>query len=189
MHAIMALLCSILVSLAFVTGVRAEKPQALATAGGPFTEQHRKAIASLADKHGFVMPDYEFETPGKDVPEGLQRFIGIWIDTAARGGTSRKLMLIVTRVDKEGKAHGYHPFGSAGPKSFSKAPAGVHTVRGTITADTLTFFDSSGKRTYKFTLTAANRMNHFYSNERGQTRSDVLLPFWTLIEAKQSAKR
>jgi hypothetical protein len=82
-------------------------PYRVAQAGGLFNEQDAKRLLSLAGKHQLPLPDFNIELPHGDVPGTLRGFVGIWADLEGRARKVRDTLLIVTRVDKEGRADGY----------------------------------------------------------------------------------
>jgi hypothetical protein len=153
-------------------------------AGGLFAEQDGKRLRAHVERHQLVLPDFRFEIPGADVPLAHKRFIGVWVD---EGRVGRRLMMIITRVDKEGRADGFWLFGPSVPSGFTQGPAGVFKIAGRISEDTLRFTSPRGDENYKHTLSGKN-ISYFYSNAKGQTVSAAFLPLWTLVEAQQAAK-
>jgi uncharacterized caspase-like protein len=154
-----------------------------------FTEQDAKRLQALGSKHGLVLPEFQMEMPAPDVPAPLRRFVGIWFDETGGEGANKgkKNMLIVTRVDKNGRAEGYLAHGPPTPTSYSRKPAGSLGFIGRITESTLRF--SSGAVTYSNRLTPDNRIYYLYSNSKGQTASRYLNPVWTLSDVERSTKR
>src|SRR5262245_35395141 len=92
-------------------------------AGGLFGEQDAKGIRAHAALHGINVPDFHFEVPADDVPLGYRPFIGVWVN---QGQTGRRLMIIVTRVAKDGSADGYWTYGPPGPTGGE--PANVFKI-------------------------------------------------------------
>ena len=162
---------------------------AVEQAGGLFSERDAQRLQSLADKHQLPLPDFQIEVPSVDVPASLRRFVGVWVDPEANARKVRDVMLIVTRVDKEGRADGYWTYGPPGPQSFDQGRALAFRMLGTITDGSLRFSSPSGWATYRHRLTTNGRMDYFYSNTKGQTANGVLIPVWTLVEAERAAKR
>ena len=158
-------------------------------AGGLFSEQDAKRLQSLADKHRLLLPDFQIELPDGDVPAPLRGFVGIWADTGGSARRSRDLMLIVTRVDKEGRADGYWVYGPPGSNSFTQNPPSAFKVAGTITDKTLRFSSAGGMSKYSHRLTRDGRMDHVFTNSKGQTDTRVLVPAWSLVEAERGAKQ
>jgi Caspase domain len=157
-------------------------------AGGLFTEQHAKHVKALADKHLLIVPEFQIGVPAQDVPAHLRRFVGIWFDeTGGSDGAAKKSMLIVTNVDKNGKADGYFAFGPPTAKSINRGAAGYFRIEGTINDDTLRFSNPVG--TYRSSLTTSNRILYVFANAKGQTASRYLNSVWSLVEAERSAKR
>jgi hypothetical protein len=160
------------------------------TAGGLFTEEHAKALTSLAEKHRLPLPDFRIEVPDPDVPANLRRFVGIWINETGFSKGYQNPMIIATRVHKDGKLDGYllwGPPGSAMPRNF-RVPAGIFQIAGTITGRTLRFRNPPGDVNFSVTLTDANRMNFVRTSTRVASRAKVLRPVWMLVEAERSAK-
>jgi caspase domain-containing protein len=164
-------------------------PHALAQAGGLFSELDAKRLQALADKHRWPLPDFQIEMPDGEVPATLRGFVGIWADLAGKARKVRDTLLIVTRVDKEGRADGYWAYGPPGANSFNQDPPSVFKVAGTITDKTLRFSSPRGKSTYIHRLTNDGRMDHVFTNPKGGTSASVLAPVWSLVEAERSATR
>ena len=162
-------------------GVRPPK-HADVQAGGLFSEQDAKGIRAHATLHGINVPDFHFEVPGDDVPLGYRSFIGVWVN---QGQTGRRLMIIVTRVEKDGSADGYWTYGPPGPTGGEAA--NVFKIAGRITDDALRFVSPAGSTQYKFTISGKN-LNYTFANTKGQTGFAVFIPLWTLVEAQQTAK-
>ncbi len=129
------------------------------------------------------MPKIEFQTPSDDVPATLRRWVDVWIEPTGRQGTSRKLMLLVSRVDKDGKIYGYWLAGPPGSKSWQRDPAAVTEIVTIITNGTIRLTGRIGNRD-TFTLNAAGKMAYFAVSPDGRTRSEVFSPVWTLAEAE-----
>ena len=164
-------------------------PYPVAQAGGLFSERDAKRLQSLAGQHQLPLPDFQIELPDGNVPATLRRFVGVWVDPGASARKVRKVLLIVTNVDKEGRADGYWVYGPPGSKSFDQNPAATFKIAGTITDRSLRFSSPGGFAKYRHTLTSDGRMDYFYSNTKGQTSTAVLVPIWTLVEAERTAKR
>ncbi len=155
-----------------------------------FTEEHAKKARSVGEKYQLTLPPwFQIEVPESDVPASVRRFVGIWVDEGAADCKGRSNMLIVTRVNKDGRAAGYFMYGPSGPKSFEQGPSGFFPVIGTIADDTLTHTSPGGSHTYKYTAMDLSRLAFRYSNAKGQTASFVFTPVWTLVEAERAAKR
>jgi hypothetical protein len=167
--------------------VAAARPPAYPSvqAGGLFSERDTKRLQSLAETHRLPLPDVQFEVPAGDVPAALRRFVGVWVDPGASARKSRTVMLIVTRVDKEGSADGWWVFGPPGSKSFNREPAHAFRMAGTITGDILRFSSPGKISTYRHRLTSDGRMDYFFSNSMRQTATAMLVPVWTLVDAER----
>jgi len=164
-------------------------PRSLVQAGGFFTEQDANRVRSLADRHRLPLPDFRIEMPKTDVPVHLRRFIGVWIYETGGDATRRKAMMIVTRVEKDGKSEGYWVYSASTPGVVPQIPAGAFKIVGTVASDSLRFSDPTGTVNFKHTLTSGNRMSFSYSDDKGQTASTLFAPLWMLVEAERSAKR
>ena len=150
--------------------------------GGLFSEQDAKGLRAHAAQHGISIPDFHFEVPGDDVSQGYRPFVGVWVN---QGQTGRRLMIIITRVGKDGSADGYWTYGPPGPTGGE--PASVFRIAGRITDDALRFSSPLGSTQYKFTISGKN-LNYTYANTKGQTGAAIFIPLWTLVEAQQAAK-
>jgi uncharacterized caspase-like protein len=153
-------------------------------AGGLFSDQDAKGVRAHATKHAISVPDFRIEVPSDDVPLAYRRFIGVWVD---EGRTGRRLMMIITRVDKEGRADGYWTFGPPVPTGVTQNPASVFKIAGRISENTLRFSSPDGRAQYKHTLNGKT-ISYAYANAKGQAASNVLIPLWTLVDAQQAAK-
>jgi hypothetical protein len=153
-------------------------------AGGLFSEQDGKRVRAHATQYGISVPDFRFDVPGDDVPLAYRRFVGVWVD---EGRSGRRLMMIITRVDKNGSADGYWTFGPPVPTGVTQNPASVFKIAGRISDDTLRFSSPDGRAQYKHALNGRS-INYAYANTKGQTASNIFIPLWTLVEAQQAAK-
>ena len=158
-------------------------------AGGLFTRPHLERVKSLAERHGFILPNFEIELPAMGVPAELRRFIGVWVDETGGEVKGKKNMMIVTRVDKNGQVEGWMMSGPPTPTSTDRGPAGILKIAGKITGDTLRFSNRDGTLNYSQTLVSANRLNYLWWNSKGQTATRVFNPVWLLVEAERSVKR
>ena len=152
--------------------------------GGLFTAEDGKRLRAHVERHALNVPDFRFELPATDVPIAYKRFVGVWIDA---GGSGRRLMMIITRVDKEGAADGFWIYGPPVPTGLTQSPAGVKKIAGRISEDTLRFTSPQGDETYKHTINGKN-INYAYANAKGQTTSALFIPLWTLLDAQHAAK-
>ena len=136
------------------------------------------------------LPEFQMGVPSGDVPAPLRRFMGAWAyELAGAPGKGRNLMLIVTGVDKEGRADGYYSWGPPTPTTFPQNAPGSFRVAGTITADTLRFSSPKGDTSFAFTLMSDNRLSHLWSHTSGRNWSAIFNPVWTLASAERAAKR
>jgi hypothetical protein len=159
------------------------------TARGLFDAKRAKELKAFAERNALPLPDFEIEVPGADVPADVRRFIGIWVSERDAASDRRANMIIATRVSKDGKLDGYWLYGPPAPTSRFQYPASLFPFAGTVTDQTLRFQSPSGNAKYRFTLTDENKMDYVYSSTTGETASKTFAPFWTLIEAEQSARK
>ena len=152
--------------------------------GGLFSEQDAKRIRAHAAQHGLIVPDFRFQVPADDVALAYRRFVGVWVDEGLRG---RRLMMIITRVGKDGDADGYWAFGPPATTGGTQEPASVFKIAGRISEDTLRFSSPGGGTHYKHTMSGKS-LNYTFADSKGQTGSKVFIPLWTLIEAQQAVK-
>ena len=154
-----------------------------------FTEDHTNNIRAFAAEHRLPIPRFKIEIPASDVPDPFRRFVGVWIDDRGPLKESRNVMLIVTRVAKNGKASVHWVWSPPGPKSLHQGPPGSFSVVGQIVGATLSYSNPSGGESFKHALTSDGSIRYNYSDSKGQTDSLVLIPVWTLEEAERLAKR
>jgi hypothetical protein len=158
-------------------------------AARPFTDAQHQQVRSLREKHQLPVPEFKIEGATKDASTSLRRFVGVWLDDTGALRRSRSVMLIVTRVDKDGNAAGHFVYGPPGPTSLNQGPAGTFKWTGRITDDTLTFTSSTVGDTFKVTRMDGGRMGYYYTNAKGQSSWLVLNPLWTLVETESVPKR
>ena len=146
--------------------------------GGRFTVRHATQVRAHGEQHRLIIPNFAFAMPTADVPPELRRFIGIWADDGAKT-SSRRVMLIVVRVDKDGNADGYWLSGPPGPKSRTQSPARTYFFQGKFTGLTLRFLSSSGTE-YKFTLANSGILQGISITKSNQTDARQYQPLWHL---------
>ena len=63
-------------------------------------------MTALAEKHQLILPEFQIEVPGQDVPAHLRRFVGIWFsrNRGTRRSRQEEQTLIITSVDQSGKS-------------------------------------------------------------------------------------
>jgi hypothetical protein len=149
------------------------------------SEQETNRIKSLAGKHQLVLPDIQIDTPGPEVPAGLRRFVGVWIDETGGPFKAKKHMLIVSRVTPEGKAEGIFGHGPPTASSFDKEPAGFFEISGTISEGNLNFTNPRGTQKYRLELAASGDMNYHYANATGQKTSRPFKKVWTSVDVER----
>jgi Caspase domain len=152
--------------------------------GGLFSEQDAKRVRAHAAQHGLMLPDFKFEVPADEVPLAYRRFVGVWVDEGQRG---RRLMMIITRVGKDGDADGYWAFGPPMATGVTQEPAGAFKIAGRISEETLRFSSPGGGTHYKHAMSGKS-LNYAFADSKGQTGSKVFIPLWTLVEAQQAVK-
>jgi hypothetical protein len=157
-------------------------------AGGLLTEKDAKRVKTHADKYGIPLPDFQIGVPGDDVPARWRHFLGVW-DTDK--STSRRIVLIVTQVDKAGAADGFICFGPQRSDAHpsTRTPPGIMKIVGRISDDTRRFSDPDGANYNKLTLMNTNRLSYFFSNSAGASRSATFSSLWRLVEAERSGRR
>jgi hypothetical protein len=157
---------------------------------GLFAVEHSRQVHSLGEKHQLPLPQFKMEGAARDAPAALRRFVGIWVDETGGGsGKGRKIMLITTRVDKDGRAGGHFAYGPPGPGSFHQGPAGTFRWMGRIAGESLSFTNANGDETFKLTPADGSRMSYHYSSAKGQSVSLILDPVWTLLDGDNLPKR
>jgi uncharacterized caspase-like protein len=156
------------------------------SAGGLFTRADAERVRALAEKYQLLLPPFQIEVPDADVPANLRRFIGVWIYS---NSSFRPLMIIATRVGKDGKFDGYWAYGPPGRSTVRQYPGSMFQIAGTITGNTLRYANPSGDASYQITLTSSNKMNYAFSSTTGETATAVFDPVWTLVQAEQLAKK
>jgi uncharacterized caspase-like protein len=155
-----------------------------------FTEEHARMVRAVGEKYQLPMPPwFQMEIPEGDVPASIRRFVGVWVDEGAADRKGRSNMLIVTRVDKDGRAAGYFMYGPSGPNSFEQGPGGFFPIIATIADGTLTHTSPGGGHIYKYTVMDLGRLAYRYANPKGQTASLIFTPVWTLTDAERATKR
>jgi hypothetical protein len=157
-----------------------------AQARGLFGEQDIRRIAALGDKHKYPIPQYAMEMPGSDVPAAFRAFVGVWASSIGfGGGQGRHAMIIVTAVDKTGRAIGYYVYGPPTPKAFEQDPAGHVQFAGQIEKDKLTF--ETRRAVFVATMTTGDRLHLVAKRFDGRSPTAVVEPVWRLVEAERTA--
>jgi len=159
------------------------------SAEGLFTKAHDEHVKSLSKKHQLPLPDFQIDMPEANLPANLQRFVGIWIGDARQNNNKRSVILVATRVQKDGKLDGYWSWGPPKPGMRFTFDAGFWVISGTITDDTFRFKSWDGNGAFRFTAIPGNKMDYVHSNSKtGVTDAQILEPVWTLVQAERSAK-
>ena len=132
-----------------------------------------------------VLPSFEIEALGQDVPPSIRRFLGIWASEVGFGGGGRQAMLIITRV--ESKVSGIHMYGPPTARSFTKGPAGFNYFESSITGDKFSWTTAWQTRT----VTLLPSGDVFVKEKRADGRETAihLKAGVTLVAAERSAKK
>src|SRR5262249_29048695 len=65
-----------------------------------FTKADLARTTQLAAEKKLPLPAFKIFKPGRDVPEKLRRFVGIWVSDSGFAGTDRQWMTIIVSVSK-----------------------------------------------------------------------------------------
>jgi len=164
-------------------------PSSRLQAGDLFSGSDMERVKAIAEKHGFVLPGFTFQRPGKDVPAPLRRFVGVWAsEVASGGGRGRQIMLIVTNVDARGSARGYWV---AGFNPGRQEPPVTQPLAGKIANEQFMFsvgrFPGRGiSPTARF---GPDNLLYLYWTRDGMPSSITTKPVWLLVEAERVANR
>lgn len=165
------------------------RPPPLVQAGGLLKEQDTKRVRALTERLGIPLPDYEIQVPAADVAADFRRFVGVWADeVGSGGGVGRTRLLIVTRIDKDGRSQGI--LADSGPKATtaSQRPASSFRFSGSVSADQLRFNNPRKTEAFRFTLTSDSKLSFFWSENTGRVTTSKFSPVWTLVAAERAAK-
>ena len=134
---------------------------------------------------GILLEDFQIGVPGDDVPARWRRFLGVW---ETDNSTGRKIVLIVTKVDKAGAADGFCLFclqrSDAHPST--RTPPNVMKMVGRISDDTLRSSGPSGGN-YKLTLMSTNRLLFFSPTRQGQVGRRRSVDYGALLKLSNPA--
>ena len=163
----------------------ADMPQA----GGLFTAQDAKRIATIASSNKIPLPQYRINKPDAKVSADVRKFVGVWASKVAfGGGRGRHVLLIVTDVDASRRVTGSYSFGPPTPTTFNQNPAGTLAFAGQIDGNTLRFENPNAVWTVKFTVGDSLHLTQRLKND-SRTPTVVLEPVWRLVERERSASR
>jgi Caspase domain len=116
---------------------------------GPAATDIVARAMEIAKRNGIGFPDhFELEPVADDVPPEAARFHGVWGPATFTGGSVN--MLVVERIDADGKVHGIHAYSAccASRQAFQK---GYQYFIGSIEGDQLTYLNRGGRKlTYRF---------------------------------------
>ena len=151
------------------------------------TERDLQRVSAIGKKHSLVLPSFEIEALGQDVPPSNRKFLGIWASEIGFGGRGRQAMLIITRVDSTSKVSGINMYGPPTATSFTKGPAGFNYFELSITGDKFSWTTATQTRT----ATLIPSGDVFVKEKRadGRETAITLKPVWTLVAAERSAKK
>jgi DNA-binding winged helix-turn-helix (wHTH) protein len=150
-----------------------------------FTVDDATRIAAMAVGKQLPLPAFQIRQPARDVPNGIRRFVGIWVSDTGWMGSNRQLMLIVTEVNRDGIALGYGVNGPPQPRARLQKPAGPFPFTAHILGDLLSFDGAAGQ--HVASLTRDNRVELILTYRDGHRAVVSLDPVWTLVEAERSA--
>jgi DNA-binding winged helix-turn-helix (wHTH) protein len=177
------LLC-VLLATAQLPGLFAHSPPPLPAATRLFTQDDAGRVAALAVTKQLPLPAFQIRDPADDVPKGFRRFVGVWVSDTGWMLSHRQLMLIITQVDRDGRAVGYTVDGPPQPKTPVQTPAGSHVFQARISGDSLSYNTEYGRRVAS--LTSQNRIELQMLWRDGKVGAVSLDPVWTLIEAERT---
>jgi DNA-binding winged helix-turn-helix (wHTH) protein len=150
-----------------------------------FTTDDATRVAAIAVTKQLPLPAFQIREPARDVPNGIRRFVGIWVSDTGWMGSNRQLMLIVTQVDRDGTAIGYGVSGPPQPMGHVQNPAGPFAIKARISAGSLSWKGNHGQ--HVASLTEDNRVElrlTYWDDTIGVVSLD---PVWTLVEAERAA--
>jgi hypothetical protein len=150
-----------------------------------FSADDAKRVDSIArDKH-FNMPIFQIDAIDGDVPDSFKPFLGVWVTRVGQNnGRGREIMLIVSHVDKDGVASGYHVYGPPTPKSWNQNPSGFHSFKTNIVDGTVRIQLRQDNKPYEITVKSIDQGRMHYQAVLGPRASfDTLYPVWRLVDA------
>lgn len=152
-----------------------------------FTERDVKRVAALADDKQLPLPPFKIGKPARDVPEGIRRFVGIWVSDTGWVNSNRQHMLIITDVNGDGTAAGYFANGPSQPKSFIQSPPHFGAFKARISGASLSYSNMMGE--YVASFTAQDRIELKVVFRDGLIAWVAHDPVWTLVDAERAAGR
>ncbi len=164
-------------------------PSDPAQAGGLFTPQDARRIASIASGNKIPLPPYRISRPDARIPADARKFIGAWATKVAfGGGRGRHVMVIITDVDASRRATGYYSFGPPSPTGLSQNPAATLAIAGQIEGDTLRFETGMANWSLRFTVGDNLHMTQHMKNSN-LAPTALLEPVWRLVERERGVRR
>ena len=152
-----------------------------------FSPEAFKRLADVARRKQIPVQPFQIYRPAADVPDGLRRFVGVWISDAGFEATGRHKMLIIADINRNGEATGYNGLGPPTAKSTIHTPAGFWPFVGTIVSGRLEFSTSLVRVIATFDAQMQVDLTETFKN--GIVARVALKPAWTLVDAERSAKR
>ncbi len=175
-------LLAVLLATAQLPGLFAHSTPPLPVGTRLFTQDDAERVAAVAATKQLSLPAFQIREPANDVPKAFQRFVGIWVSDTGWMLSQRQLMLIVTQVDRDGRAVGYTVDGPPQPKTPVQTPAGSHVFQARISGDSLFYDTPYGRRVAS--LTSQNRIELQMLWRDGRVGAVSLDPVWALIQAE-----
>jgi DNA-binding winged helix-turn-helix (wHTH) protein len=148
-----------------------------------FTDADARQVAKIAEAKRLPLPEFRVRAPSDDVRGQARRLVGIWVSDTGWLGSGRQLMVIVTRVERDGFAVGYAVHGPARPGSRVQSPPHVFPFRAQTTGRAFSFEDGGGR--YAVSFSAENRMQIEQKFPDGMTSWVTLDPVWTFADAEE----
>jgi len=165
----------------------------VAVAPGPdhlFTVKDRGEVRALANKHGFILPPFEFALANRQLPDKYRKFIGVWVDETGNGGKGRRNMMILTSADASGRLQGFQLYGPPDETSFDpKFPASSNVINAVIEGNRFRYSDASGAASFQVQLFENNAMQYSLATKKGQTTTRSFRLVWSLMDAERKAAR
>jgi DNA-binding winged helix-turn-helix (wHTH) protein len=149
-----------------------------------FSESDAQRVAAIAQSKQLPLPPIEFDTPDRDVPLAIRRFVGIWVSTKGFVNTNRQFMLIVTHVEKTGLVGGYTVRGPPAPNSRIQNPAEAIPFTAFISDNVLTYANPRGD--YKVWFVEQDGLVFRQTYVTGDMTMVALEPIWSLTKAEHA---
>lgn len=144
-----------------------------------------KRVEALAAAKELPLPAFHIEAPARDVPDNVRKFVGVWVSDSGWVNSQRQLMMIVTKVRRDGTASGYWINGPAKPHSRIPGSAFSGSFVGHVSGDTLRYDGSTGM--HLASLTGDGRIEFKLVFQDGTSGLVMLGPVWTLQKREKAA--